>query len=242
MLRALGAWWQATARRDGATSACRQLAEALWEFARDSTPERKRSRYGDADYDWDHRVNTTSGGLGWRERLLGTLHSPYQPTEPDLFHTMIADWIEKTGADPRAFCFCDLGSGKGRTLLMASDYPFNHIVGVELLPSLHAEAQQNLGKYKGDSQQCFSLNSVCADATMFPLPAEPLLLYLFNPFPEAGMRRVMENVKVRLGQPAPLYVLYHNPLFEHLLAQGAGLSKLGGTHQYTLLAVDSDQK
>ena len=37
------------------------LARQLWEFARDSTPERRRQRYGDMDYDWEHRVNTTSG-------------------------------------------------------------------------------------------------------------------------------------------------------------------------------------
>ncbi len=31
------------------------------------------------------------------------------------------------------FTFIDLGSGKGRTLLMASDFPFRKILGVEIL-------------------------------------------------------------------------------------------------------------
>ena len=61
----------------------------LWEFVRDSTPERLRQRFGDADYDWDHRVNTTSGAVGWRDRLLGMFHSAYQPTEPAAFHEML---------------------------------------------------------------------------------------------------------------------------------------------------------
>ena len=34
------------------------------------------------------------------------------------------------------FTFIDLGSGKGRTLLMASDYPFRRIIGLELLEEL----------------------------------------------------------------------------------------------------------
>ena len=128
-------WWNDTAQRDGWASAWRKLAAALWEFARDSTPERLRSRYGDADYDWDHRVNTTSAGVGWRERLLGALHSPYQPTEPGLFHEMMTDLIRHTSLGPEEFVFCDLGSGKGRTLLMAADYSFQRVVGVELLPA-----------------------------------------------------------------------------------------------------------
>ena len=234
-LHAAHLWGKAAVRRDGPWSACRQLAACLWEFARDSTPQRRRSRFGDADYDWDHRVNTTSGGVGWRERLLGALHSPYQPTEPALFHAMLADWIERSGADPREFIFCDLGSGKGRTLLMAADYPFRRIVGVELLPALHAIGEENIRAYKNESQQCFALEAVCADATALALPEVPLLLYLFNPFPEAGMRQVIANLEQSLkDHPRPVYVLYHNPLLEHVLQASPRLERINGTPQYSM--------
>ena len=106
------------------------FAAELWGFLRDSTPEQRRRRYGDVEYDWDHRVDTTSATVGWRDRLLGVFHSAYQPTEPALFHEMLAA-LNITFED---FTFIDLGSGKGRALLMASDYPFLRIVGVELLP------------------------------------------------------------------------------------------------------------
>jgi hypothetical protein len=236
VFQATHVWWKDAVRRDGAASAWRQLAVALWQFARDSTPQSKRSRYGDADYDWEHRVNTTSGGVGWRERLLGTLHSLYQPTEPTLFHAMIAHWIERSGENLREFVFCDFGSGKGRALLMASDYPFRRIVGVELLPALHQIAEENIRAYKSDAQKCFALETICADATTVPLPEEPLLLYLFNPFPEAAMRLVIANLEQNLKQHRyAVYVLYHNPLLEHVLAQKAGLKKIGGTHQYSML-------
>src|ERR1700683_3701312 len=179
-------WWKDVAAREGRFAATRQLLSALWEFVRDSTPERRRQRYGDADYDWDHRVNTTSAAVGWRERLLGVFHSPYQPTEAPLFHEMIEALRQQSQLDFRDFSFIDLGSGKGRTLLMASDYPFRRIVGVELLPALHLAAQENLSKYRSESQKCFALESTGADATAFPSPAEPIALYLFNPFPESG--------------------------------------------------------
>ena len=63
-------WWRYAAAYEGYFPATSRLFGVLWEFARDSTPERLRQRYGDADYDWDYRVNTTSGAVGWRDRLL----------------------------------------------------------------------------------------------------------------------------------------------------------------------------
>ena len=228
-------WWKDVATRDGRGEATRQLLAALWEFIRDSTPERRRQRYGDADFDWEHRVNTTSAAVGWRDRLLGAFNSPYQPTESALFHEMLDALRERSHSDLHDFVFIDLGSGKGRTLLMASDYPFRGIVGVELLPALHQAAQENLSKYRSESQKCFALESICADATEFPLPAEPTVLYLFNPFPEAGLRRVIGNLEQSLREhPRVVYVLYHNPLLEHILEASATLKKVGGTHQYAI--------
>ena len=237
-LQTVRAWWAAVIAREGLATACRKFAAAVWEFAIDSTPQKKRSRYGDVDYDWDHRVNTTSGGLPWRERLLGTLYSPYQPTDPDSFHFMIADWQRRTGANAAEFAFCDLGSGKGRTLLMASDYPFRRIIGVELLESLHTIAQENISNYRSDAKKCFALEAVCADAIDYPLPEGPLLLYLFNPFPEAGLRQVLSNLDARTRQGGAAYVLYHNPVLEPVLAASSSLLRIAGTHQYSIYAVN----
>src|ERR1700693_2828484 len=114
-------WWKDVARREGQVAATRQLLAALWEFVRDSTPERRRQRYGDADYDWEHRVNTTSAAVSWRDRLLGVFHSPYQPTESALFHEMLEALRQQSGSDFHDFVFVDLGSGKRRTPLMASE-------------------------------------------------------------------------------------------------------------------------
>jgi SAM-dependent methyltransferase len=235
LLRTARQWWSDIAARKGRMAASRQFVAEIWDFLRDSTPQRRRLRYGDADYDWDHRVNTTSAAVSWRDRLLGVFHSPYQPTEPALFREMLEALQQQVHLDFREFTFIDLGSGKGRTLLLASDYPFRRILGVELLPALHQIAQENLKKYSKESQKCFALESVCADATDFLFPAEPTVLYLFNPFPESGLRRMLANLKQSLQQnPRAVYVLYHNPLLEHVLGESAAFTKIGGTHQYSI--------
>jgi SAM-dependent methyltransferase len=148
---------------------------------------------------------------------------------------MLEALSEQSHSDFHDFVFIDLGSGKGRTLLMASEYPFRRIVGVELLPALYSAALDNLGKYRNESQKCFALESICADATEFPFPAEPSVLYLFNPFPESGLRRMMANLERSLrAHPRAVYVLYHNPLLEHVLSESEALGKIGGTHQYSI--------
>lgn len=236
-------YWAGHHSQSGFFVATRELAAALYEFVRDSTPSRLRSRFGDADYDWDYRVNTTSGAVGWRDRLLGVLHSPYQPTEPTLFHEMLDTLALQAKLDFTDFTFVDLGSGKGRTLLMASDYPFRRIVGVELLPALHVIAQQNVRTYKSDAQKCLTLESICGDATTFPFPGEPLVIYLFNPFPEAGLRQTIANLQQSLAtKPRAVYVLYHNPQLEHVLAESGFLNKIGGTHRYSIFAASTGNR
>jgi hypothetical protein len=230
-------WWRDIAGREGPVAATHRLLSALVDFVRDSTPQRRRQRYGDAEYDWDHRVNTTSAAVGWHDRLLGVFHSPYQPTEAGLFHEMIVPLSAHVGFDFREFLFVDFGSGKGRTLLMASDYAFRRILGVELLPALNRDALANLSKYRSESQKCFAMESICADATMFAFPEEPIVLFLFNPFPESGLRRVIANLEQSLRErPRKIYVLYHNPLLKSVFAECAALEKIGGTHQYAMYA------
>jgi SAM-dependent methyltransferase len=212
------------------------LFRNLWNFLRDSTPSRRRQRYGDMEFDWEHRVNTTSGTVGWRARLLGAFHSPYQPTEPGLFREMMASL-------PIAFdqfTFVDIGSGKGRTLLMASEYPFRRILGVELIAELHRAAEENIRAYKSATQRCLQIEAVCADACEFAFPDGPLVVYLFNPLPEAGMKRLIANLEKSLAEnPRAVYVLYHNPLLEQLIAERTALKKVGGTEQYSIFSWSS---
>jgi SAM-dependent methyltransferase len=231
VLHALHQWWSASVAREGFLATGRRLAVCVFELLRDSTPERRRQRYGDIEYDWDRRIDTTSATLSFRNRLLGVFHSPYQATEPDLFHQIMGG----LNIDFRQFVFIDLGSGKGRALLMASDYAFLRIVGVEVLPELQATAQENIGKYKSERQKCFRVDSVQGDARDYEFPLEPLLVYLFNPFPQPALETVLARLETSVHRvPRPVYLLYHNPLLEDVLTRSSLFRKVGATHQYAI--------
>ncbi len=231
-------WWKENSAHDGFLSTARRFISTLWDFVRESTPSIRRQRYGDVEYDWNYRVDTTGATVGWHDRLLGHFHSPYQPTEPALFREMIESLMRASpGIDLREFTFIDIGSGKGRALLMAADYPFRRILGVELLPELHRVALENIGKYKSDSQQCFAIDCLLGDASELVLPPEPTVLYLFNPLPESGLAKMISNLERSLLEyPRPVFVLYHNPLLQHVLTRSAAFKRIGDTHQYSIFS------
>ena len=133
------AWIRDTVRARGPAGALRYYVVGGMELLRDLAPSRRRSRYGDIDYDFDHGVDTTWATIPLRTRVREWLSGgQYQPSEPALFHQI----LHSLPVAPDSFTFIDLGSGKGRTLLMASDYPFRRIVGIELLNELDIVARQ----------------------------------------------------------------------------------------------------
>jgi SAM-dependent methyltransferase len=232
LLRETRLWWKDRKGRFGLSPTVRQFVAIVSEFARESTPASRRQRYGDVEFDWDHRVDTTGATVGWRDRFVGHLHSAYQPTEPAVFHEMMG----ALGIHFPQFTFIDIGSGKGRVLLMAAEYPFRRVAGVELLTTLHRIAEQNIEKYKSIVLPCRTVESVCMNAVDFEFPEEPIVLYLFNPLGEVNLVKVVENLNRSLQKsPRPSYVLYHNALLEHVLLN-AGWRRLRGEQYFSLFS------
>jgi len=226
------AWISDTVRRRGLFGALRHYAAAAVELLRDLTPARRQSRYGDIDYDFEHNVDSTWATVSLRTRLRELLSGgQYQPSEPELFHEILNSMpIAIDG-----FTFVDLGSGKGRTLLMASEYPFRRIIGVELLAELNQIAQQNIARYRSEQQKCFAIESRAGDARSFEFPQEAFALYLFNPFPEYVLREVLENLhRSVVAHPREVYVIYHNLVHENVFGDQEWLHPIQRTHQFAI--------
>jgi hypothetical protein len=230
LVSAVRRWWHRERQTNSAEASVRQAFALVWEFLRESLPARRRQRYGDAEYDWEYRVDTTSATVGWGTRLRGLLHSPYQPVEPELFRTI----MNSLEIDFPKFTFIDIGSGKGRALLLASEYPFDRILGVELLPELDQIARENIRKFSA-SRRCSNIEAVLGDATEFNFLDRPLVVFLFHPLPEPDFRRLMTNLVGSSRQfPRPIYLIYTHPLFENLVAASGIFEKLDGNEHYSL--------
>ena len=152
-------------------------------------------------------------------RLYGTR---YEATPMERFPTLLA----RVQADFRDYTFIDVGCGKGRTLLMAANYPFREIIGIEYSEQLCRIAERNIQRFVRPGLACSKLSVVCADATEYELPRVPLVMYLYNPFHEPIMRAFVESLGASLrAHPRKIHVIYNRPLQDELFASADFLVK-----------------
>ena len=146
----------------------------------------------------------------------------YEPTPLRTLKCMFA----MLPADLRDFTFIDFGSGKGRTIVYASNYNFRKIIGVEFAKELHAVAERNIMTYRSAAQKCHDITSLCSDATEFSLPEENCVLYFFHPFREAVMRRVLDNIERSYSVcRRKLFLLYYHPRHNSVIQERGFLEK-----------------
>lgn len=116
---------------------------------------------------------------------------------------------------PAATTFLDLGAGRGRAVLLAGEYGFGHVLGVELDGRLAVEGQQNIGRWRrsrmGAGRAGQDVRIVQGDAATAPLPDGPLVVALFNPFGATTLRLVLDRVSAE-DRSGNLYVAYINPV------------------------------
>lgn len=104
----------------------------------------------------------------------------YKASRPRLFRLV----MNRLNLDWERFVFVDYGSGKGLVTLLASEFPFKKIIGVELSAQLCDIARSNHQRYASPTRKCHDVEIVCADATKHELPAQPIVVFMFEPFIE----------------------------------------------------------
>lgn len=125
---------------------------------------------------------------------------------------MFARLFERVHIDPKEFTFVDLGSGKGRALLLASEYGFRCVIGVELSESLHEAAVANVEHYLAKTGRPNVFDVRLADAADFRLPDGPVVLFFFNPFDAPILDLVAAEIERSYHETArPIVVLYWTP-------------------------------
>ena len=146
-------------------------------------------------------------------RLLAPRQSgfDYLPIRPSVVRQALA---RLPGPNYEEYTFVDLGSGKGRMLLVAAEYPFRKIQGVEFAVQLHRAAEQNIARYCHRGRQCRDIRSVNVDATEYTFPDGNLVLYLYNPFGLEVTKKVFANLEKAIAHtPRNVVVIMVNPEF-----------------------------
>jgi SAM-dependent methyltransferase len=183
------------------------LRHLLWRLREEFYPEK---------HPYDDLTGCDTSGMMHRSRLGGDAED-YQAIDPDIFRACVGH-IGDIEKDFSRFTFVDIGCGKGRPLLLAEEYGFRSIIGVELSGSLAKVATANAARI-GSRR----ISVVHSDAREFQFPAGPLVVFFFNPFSGETLRIMMRNLARHTGE---LYVIYINPLHAEIVAEDPHLKVL----------------
>ena len=184
---------------------------------------------------FDLRHGTETGGLLYAPDLpTGHAHDAfnegYYATAPSLFRGLLSCWEDKlarVGLRVSDYHFIDLGCGKGRALLLASELPFRSITGVELHEGLCAAARRNVECWMRGPRACSRISVVCGDVLKLAAPEEPVVLFLFNSFGEAVMRPLLERLATAAERRTrPMDLLYVHPDWAKMVECTAGVETL----------------
>jgi SAM-dependent methyltransferase len=184
----------------------------------------------DRTYGTDTAVIVRVGGLDIPDGKLEHTNR-YEAVMPGVFDAM----IRELGLVHEKFFFVDIGSGKGRALLLASLFPFEGILGIEISDRLTRIARHNIRIFNHDRQKCRSIHVICEDALSYELPPEKVVLYFYNPFDETVMRAMAARVEQSLRKcPRKVYVIYHRPVHRAVWDGAPGFRLLRTNEQYVL--------
>lgn len=186
-------------------------------------------------FDLENGVRT-SGLVAGPHLAAGHRHdrhaTAYYAVAPSVFHGMIVRWRRcRPAAHIDEVAFIDVGAGMGRAMLLAAEYRFRMVVGLELNPALARIGRRNMARWRAAGRTRTPLRMICADAVEFALPPGPCVAFLFNPFGAPVLRRVLDSwahnlTRQRSPQTAQLDILYVNNEQEHILEQQAGFRRL----------------
>ena len=138
-------------------------------------------------------------------------------------HKIDATWYQPTQAKPlrdilrkldlpKDGVFVDLGSGKGRVLLIAAQFRFKKVVGVEFSPELCEIACENVNVFTQRTHITAQIDVVESDVAIYPIEPDHKVFFLNNPFQEQVMNRVLANLRSSVTQfPRKIWLIYHNP-------------------------------
>jgi predicted RNA methylase len=106
----------------------------------------------------------------------------------------------------------DVGCGRGRLLVVASDAGFSPLVGVDVdRDHVLAARRATLGR----------ADVVVADAATWTIPDHIGVVAMFNPFGAATMADLVANLRSSLERrPRPLAIVYVNPVEVRTLEAG----------------------
>jgi len=138
-------------------------------------------------------------------------------------------WQRTSSTAPSQFRFVDVGCGKGRAVLVASQFGFRDIVGIELQPKLAETAGENVERWRQQNALSTGIAILCGDGpSLLPqLLDGPTLIYLYNPFLPPVLRSLLTAILDHSEKlTGPVDVVYLYPEYEQVFSDFPDFRKI----------------
>ncbi|WP_052201089.1 methyltransferase domain-containing protein [Terriglobus sp. TAA 43] len=184
------------------------------------------------DFDIKYGVDT-SGLVDGRD-----LHSGHQNDQfitayfgvpPSRLTNAFELWQRTTQRTASQYRFIDVGCGKGRAILLASQFGFRDIFGIELQPNLAEIASENVQRWRERESIPMDVSILCGDGpSLLPqLLAGPVLIYLYNPFQGPVLKALLDSIIHQSDKfSGPIDVLYLYPEYEDVFSEFPRFQKI----------------
>jgi SAM-dependent methyltransferase len=122
--------------------------------------------------------------------------------------------------------FLDLGCGKGRALVVASEFSFRSVIGVELCPELVKAAKENAQIIGQKLPERTPITVVTGNALDYVLPEGNLIIFLYNPFEIDVVTGLLTKIETALRKrDSSIWVVYVNPVCGQIFDTSSKLSR-----------------
>lgn len=123
--------------------------------------------------------------------------------------------------------FYDLGCGMGRALVIASEFPFRSLVGIDLSRRLCAIAIQNAAAVRRIDPKRRPIDVVQGDAGEAQLPEGDIVAFIYHSFGRATLARVIKRLEGAAREHA-VTVVYENPVHGDMFDASPVFARLWG--------------
>lgn len=165
----------------------------------------------DRDTRFDRRYGTDTAGevqpedLGIDDPDTRKAAVRYLPSPPAITRRLLSE----LDVDPAAWSFVDFGCGKGRVVMVAAQFGFKRVEGVEISRALHLIAEDNARRFAAAEPQAAPIVVRCADARTVELPPGDTVLHFYHPFDPPVLADVLANVGRSLASsPRRIRIVY----------------------------------
>jgi len=103
---------------------------------------------------------------------------------------------------PKSLRFVDIGSGLGRACLLASEYGFAHVTGIDIVPEFCQLARKNAAAFRSKVRNSTPIDILNTDALEYSRTSSDDVFFMYKPFTSSSglLDIVLDNLERRAKQ------------------------------------------